>query len=124
MRMSLGKANKGILAIYTFWRSEQESLKSVEYAVDPIAHELHSVVRSKIPFLGIALTSHGPGWTFPRRRLHWFIKGVNEAPAPAGLSIITAPFLHISASQDNGLVFSVIYYQLQLGCLSVRGKAK
>lgn len=34
-------------------------MKSVEYAVDPTAHELDSVVRSKIPVPGIAQLSRG-----------------------------------------------------------------
>lgn len=34
-------------------------MKSVEYAVDPMAHELDNVVRSKIPVPGIALLFRG-----------------------------------------------------------------
>lgn len=38
--------------------------------------------------------------------------------------IIADSFFSISASQDNGSVFSVIYYSGYLGYLSVREKAK
>lgn len=33
-------------------------MKSVEYATDPIAHELDSIVRGKITVLGVSLISH------------------------------------------------------------------
>lgn len=63
-------------------------MRSVGYAVDPTAHELDRVVRSKIPVPGTALLSHGSRMDVP----------LTTAQRPG---VITDPFFNITASQNK-----------------------